>query len=169
TPELPDMPAAPSARLHVVAPPAPETLEHPLGAACAQIHENYIVAQTRNGLVLVDQHAAHERIVYEKMKAALESGGIARQALLLPEVVELDARAAEALLERKDELAELGLSLESFGGNAVAVQEVPALLGGADVQKLVRELADDIAGYGTAEPLREKLYEVCSTMACHGS
>ncbi|MBW7911888.1 MAG: DNA mismatch repair endonuclease MutL [Alphaproteobacteria bacterium] len=169
TPELPDMPAAPSARLHVVAPPAQETLEHPLGAACAQIHENYIVAQTRNGLVLVDQHAAHERIVYEKMKAALESGGIARQALLLPEVVELDARAAEALLERKDELAELGLSLESFGGNAVAVQEVPALLGGADVQKLVRELADDIAGYGTAEPLREKLYEVCSTMACHGS
>lgn len=169
TPELPDMPAAPSARLHVVAPPSPETLEHPLGAACAQIHENYIVAQTRSGLVLVDQHAAHERIVYEKIKAALESGGIARQALLLPEVVELDARAAEALLERKDELAELGLVIDSFGGNAVAVQEVPALLGKADVQKLVRDLADDIAGYGTAEPLREKLYEVCSTMACHGS
>lgn len=160
--------AAPAARLHVVT-PAPEALAHPLGAACAQLHENYIVAQTRDGLVLVDQHAAHERIVYEKMKAALESGGIARQTLLLPEVIELDARAAEALLERKDELAELGLVLDSFGGSAIAVQEIPALLGKADVQKLLRELADDVAGYGTAEPLREKLYEVCSTMACHGS
>lgn len=160
--------ASPAARLHVVT-PAPEALAHPLGAACAQLHENYIVAQTRDGLVLVDQHAAHERIVYEKMKAALESGGIARQALLLPEVIELDARAAEALLERKDELAELGLVIDSFGGGAIAVQEIPALLGKADVQKLVRELADDVAGYGTAEPLREKLYEVCSTMACHGS
>jgi len=160
--------AAPAARLHVVT-PAQDALAHPLGAACAQLHENYIVAQTRDGLVLVDQHAAHERIVYEKMKAALESGGIARQALLLPEVIELDARAAEALLERKDELAELGLVLDSFGGSAIAVQEIPALLGKADVQKLVRELADDVAGYGTAEPLREKLYEVCSTMACHGS
>lgn len=160
--------AAPAARLHVIA-PAPEAVAHPLGAACAQLHENYIVAQTRDGLVLVDQHAAHERIVYEKMKAALETGGIARQALLLPAVIELDARAAGALLERREELAELGLVIDSFGGDAVAVQEIPALLGKADVQKLVRELADDIAGYGTAEPLREKLYEVCSTMACHGS
>jgi DNA mismatch repair protein MutL len=160
--------AMPAARLHVVT-PAPEALAHPLGAACAQLHENYIVAQTRDGLVLVDQHAAHERIVYEKMKAALESGGIARQALLLPEVIELDSRAAEALLERRDELAELGLVIDSFGGSALAVQEIPALLGKADVQKLVRELADDIASYGSAEPLREKLYEVCSTMACHGS
>lgn len=168
-PELPDMAASPSARLHVVADTTAEQADHPLGAACAQIHENYIVAQTRDGLVLVDQHAAHERIVYEKMKAALESGGIARQALLLPEVVELDARAAEALLERRDELAELGLVLDSFGGGAVAVQEIPALLGKADVQKIVRDLADDIAGYGSADPLREKLYEVCSTMACHGS
>ncbi len=163
--------AAPTARLHIVpdAPAAEAVQAHPLGAACAQLHENYIVAQTRDGLVLVDQHAAHERIVYEKMKAALEQGGIKRQALLLPEVVELDTRAADALLERKDELAELGLVIDSFGGGAIVVQETPALLGKADVQKIVRDLADDIASYGNAEPLREKLYEVCSTMACHGS
>lgn len=169
--DMNDIAAAPAARLHVVPDaPAQAAIEaHPLGAACAQIHENYIVAQTRDGLVLVDQHAAHERIVYEKMKAALEQGGIKRQALLLPEVVELDRRAAEALLERKDELAELGLVIDSFGGGAVVVQETPALLGKADVQKIVRDLADDIASYGNAEPLREKLYEVCSTMACHGS
>ncbi|MDY0009057.1 MAG: DNA mismatch repair endonuclease MutL [Bdellovibrionales bacterium] len=159
---------APAARVHVVE-PAADAMMHPLGAACAQIHQNYIVAQTRDGLVLVDQHAAHERIVYEKMKADLESGGIARQPLLLPEVIEMDNRAAEALLERKDELAELGLVIDSFGGGAIVVQEMPALLGKADVQKIIRDLADDIAGYGTAEPLREKLYEVCSTMACHGS
>lgn len=172
TQTLPDMSAgAPSARLHVAADaPTPAAADaHPLGAACAQIHENYIVAQTRDGLVLVDQHAAHERIVYEKMKAALEQGGIARQALLLPEVVELDARAADALLERKDELAELGMVIDSFGGGAIVVQEMPALLGKTDVQKTVRDLADDMASYGSAEPLREKMYEVCSTMACHGS
>ena len=163
--------AAPTARLHVVpdALAAEAVQAHPLGAACAQLHENYIVAQTRDGLVLVDQHAAHERIVYEKMKAALEQGGIKRQALLLPEVVELDTRAADALLERKDELAELGLVIDSFGGGAIVVQETPAMLGKADVQKIIRDLADDIASYGNAEPLREKLYEVCSTMACHGS
>lgn len=172
TQALPDMSAgAPSARLHVAADaPLPAAADaHPLGAACAQIHENYIVAQTRDGLVLVDQHAAHERIVYEKMKAALEQGGIARQALLLPEVVELDARAADALLERKEELAELGMVIDSFGGGAIVVQEMPALLGKTDVQKTVRDLADDMASYGSAEPLREKMYEVCSTMACHGS
>src|SRR5690606_38772028 len=111
------------------APPAVETIDHPLGAACAQIHENYIVAQTKDGLVLVDQHAAHERLVYEKMKQALADGGIKRQALLLPEVVEMDDKAAERLLQRQDELAELGLVVESFGGGAVVVQEVPALLG----------------------------------------
>ncbi len=170
TPIPADM-AAPTARLHIVpdAPTSEAVQAHPLGAACAQLHENYIVAQTRDGLVLVDQHAAHERIVYEKMKAALEQGGIKRQALLLPEVVELDTRAADTLLERKDELAELGLVIDSFGGGAIVVQETPALLGKADVQKIVRDLADDIASYGNAEPLREKLYEVCSTMACHGS
>jgi len=168
---LPGMDVAPSARLHSVPdmPPAPEAAEHPLGAACAQIHENYIVAQTRDGLVLVDQHAAHERLVYEKMKKALAEGGIKRQALLLPEVVEMDDKSAERLLQRQEELAELGLVIDSFGGSAVVVQEVPALLGKLDIPQMLHDLADEIAAYGEAHSLKEKLEEVCATMACHGS
>lgn len=161
--------AAPEARQHVAdADIAPQT-QYPLGAAMAQIHENYIVAQTADGLVLVDQHAAHERLVYEKMKTALADGGIKRQALLLPEVVEMDAAAADRLLERKGELEELGLAIESFGPGAIVVQEVPALLGNTDIRKMVLDLADDIANYGRTMSLKEKLEEVCSTMACHGS
>ncbi len=165
--------AAPEARQHASA----EDLHQnnhaadnfPLGAAMAQIHENYIVAQTADGLVLVDQHAAHERLVYERMKAALADGGIKRQALLLPEIVEMDAASAERLLDRKAELEELGLVIESFGPGAVAVQEVPALLGHTDIKKMVTDLADDITTYGRTMSLKEKLEEVCSTMACHGS
>jgi len=141
----------------------------PLGAACAQVHETYIVAQTRDGLILVDQHAAHERLVYERMKLDLTGGGIPRQPLLLPEVVELDEAAAERLLSRKNELEELGLSLDGFGSGAVVVQEVPALLGEMNIQQLIRDLADDVVTYGQTMALREKLEEVCSTMACHGS
>ena len=168
---LPGMDVMPSARLHSVPdmPPAPETIDHPLGAACAQIHENYIVAQTKDGLVLVDQHAAHERLVYEKMKKALAEGGIKRQALLLPEVVEMDDKSAERLLARQEELAELGLIVESFGGGAVVVQEVPALLGKLNIPQMLHDLADEIAAYGETHSLKEKLEEVCSTMACHGS
>ncbi len=169
--EMPGMDVMPSARLHSVPdmPPAPETMEHPLGAACAQIHENYIVAQTKDGLVLVDQHAAHERLVYEKMKKSLADGGIKRQALLLPEVVEMDDKSAGLLLQRQDELAELGLIVESFGGGAVVVQEVPALLGKMNIPQMLHDLADEIAAYGETHSLKEKLEEVCSTMACHGS
>jgi len=127
------------------------------------------VAQTGDGLVIVDQHAAHERLVYERMKSALESGGVARQGLLLPEVVELEPAAAEALGARAEELAELGLVLEAFGSGAVVVREVPALLGQADVAGLVRDLADDVMELGGANALKEKLDDVCSTMACHGS
>jgi len=142
---------------------------HPLGAARAQVHETYIVAQTADGIVIVDQHAAHERLVYEKMKAALAARGIERQALLIPEIVELDGPAADRLLARRDELAELGLVLEAFGAGAVVVREVPALLGAADVKGLVRDLADELAEFGQALSLKEGLEEICGTLACHGS
>ncbi len=151
-------------------PPAGQPLgDHPLGAARAQLHENYIVAQTRDGVVIVDQHAAHERLVYERMKAALAAGGIARQALLLPEVVELDEQAADRLADAAESLAETGLVLEPFGRGAVVVREVPALLGHADVRGLVRDLADELADQGTADGLRDRLDALLATMACHGS
>ncbi|HEV8028577.1 MAG TPA: DNA mismatch repair endonuclease MutL [Stellaceae bacterium] len=142
---------------------------YPLGAACAQLHETYIVAQTNDGIVIVDQHAAHERLVYERMKAALAGTGVARQILLLPEVVELDEGAASRLAARQAELAELGLVLELFGTGAVVVREMPALIGEADIQGLVRDLADELAELGDALALKERLEEVCGTLACHGS
>lgn len=133
------------------------------------MHETYIVAQTADGIVIVDQHAAHERLVYERMKVNLEAGKVPRQALLLPEVVELTEAEASRLAARATELAELGLILEGFGAGAVVVREVPALLGDVAVQNLVRDLADAIAEYGNVLPLKEKLEDVCGTMACHGS
>lgn len=150
-------------------PSAPVAPDHPLGAARAQIHENYVVAQTPDGLVIVDQHAAHERLVYEKMKAALIDGGVKTQGLLLPEVVDLPESDVDRLLARAPELAELGLTLEAFGPGAVVVRETPALLGQADVQGLVRDLADELADLDQATTLRDRLDAVCSTMACHGS
>ncbi len=154
--------------------PAPETADpaerFPLGAARGQLHATYIIAQTQDGIVLVDQHAAHERLVYERMKAALADGGVARQMLLLPEVVELDGEAAtQGLLDRSCELADLGLVIEGFGAAAVLVREVPALLGHTDTAGLVRDLADDIAELDEGLALRERLYAVCATLACHGS
>ena len=149
--------------------PAPELEDFPLGAARAQLHATYIVAQTRDGLVIVDQHAAHERLVYERMKSEMDQGGVARQALLLPEVVELDPADAERVAARADELAQLGLVLEAFGPGAVLVRETPALLGETDVGGLVRDIADDLAEAGQALALSERLAEVCGTMACHGS
>lgn len=160
---------APAARPHLEPVPIDVPAEYPLGAACAQLHETYIVAQTRDGLVLVDQHAAHERLVYEEMKKSLAAGMIPRQPLLLPEVVEMDAPSAERLVARKDELAELGLVIDSFGPGAIVVQEVPALLGSTNIKQMVMDLADDISAFGQAMSLKEKLEEVCSTMACHGS
>jgi len=142
---------------------------YPLGAARAQVHETYIVAQTRDGVVIVDQHAAHERLVYERMKTELDAGGVARQALLLPEVVDLDPAEAERVAERADELAALGLIIEPFGPGAILVRETPALLGDTDIAGLVRDIADDLAENGAALALAERLQEVCSTMACHGS
>jgi DNA mismatch repair protein MutL len=142
---------------------------YPLGAARAQLHGTYIVAQTSDGIVIVDQHAAHERLVYERMKEQLAAGRVAAQLLLLPEVVELDEPAAERLAARAEELAEIGLRLEAFGPGAVVVRETPALLGEVDVQGLVRDLADELAELGEALALQSALEAVCSTMACHGS
>jgi len=145
-------------------------LEHyPLGAARAQLHDTYIVAQTENGIVIVDQHAAHERLVYERMKQNLAGSGVARQLLLLPEVVELDEADAARLIARAGELAELGLVIEAFGPGAVVVREVPALLGETDAAGLVRDLADEIAEFGEVLALKERLESICGTLACHGS
>lgn len=141
----------------------------PLGAARAQIHETYIVAQTEDGIVIVDQHAAHERLVYERMKQMLSNGGVRRQALLIPEVVELDPSEAEAIAARAEELGQLGLVIEPFGPGAILVRETPALLGHIDAAGLLRDLADDVAELGDAHALKEKLEAVCSSMACHGS
>jgi DNA mismatch repair protein MutL len=148
---------------------APELLDKPLGAARAQVHETYIVAQTRDGLVVVDQHAAHERLVYERLKAAAEKQGIARQILLIPEVVELDEADVARLVPRAGELARYGLAIEAFGPGAVAVRETPSLLGEIDAGALVRDLADHIAEWDEALPLERRLMHVAATMACYGS
>jgi DNA mismatch repair protein MutL len=142
---------------------------HPLGVARAQVHETYIVAQTADGIVIVDQHAAHERLVYERMKSALASGGITRQMLLIPEVVELDETGATRISARAAELAELGLVVEAFGAGAIVVREVPSLLGETDVQSLIRDLADDLASVDEALTLKDKLGDVCGTLACHSA
>ena len=143
--------------------------ETPLGAARAQLHGTYILAETATGIVLVDQHAAHERLVYERMKEALAAHGVARQALLLPEVVELDEAGAARLAARAAELAEFGLVLEPFGAGAVVVREVPALLPGLDVGGLVRDLADELAEWGDTLALKERIETFCGTLACHTS
>jgi DNA mismatch repair protein MutL len=158
---------APSADLRIEpAEPAPEAA---LGAARAQLHETYIVAQTRDGIVIVDQHAAHERLVYERLKRERAGCGIARQLLLIPEVVDLDPLDADRVLEQASALAELGLILESFGPGAVLVREIPAALAGGAVRDLVQDVADALQEEGTARPLAERLDAVLSRMSCHGS
>jgi DNA mismatch repair protein MutL len=151
------------------APPGADALDHPLGAARAQVHETYIVAQTRDGLIIVDQHAAHERIVYERLKSALAQSGVARQILLIPEIVELDEPAVERLLAHSRELARYGVVLESFGPGAVALRETPALLGEIDGAGLVRDLAQHLEEWDETLPLERRLMHVAATMACYGS
>ena len=146
-----------------------DPVDQPLGAARAQVHETYVIAQTRDGVVIVDQHAAHERLVYERMKGELEGGAVARQTLLLPEVVNLDPAEAERIITRAGELAELGLLVEGFGTGAVLVRETPALLGDCDVQGLIRDIADDLSENDAPLALKERMGEICGTMACHGS
>src|SRR3954447_2446048 len=159
---------------HVIPEPPAATgseplLDLPLGRARAQLHGTYILAETATGIVLVDQHAAHERLVYERMKQALARHGGARQVLLLPEIVELDQALADRLAARAAELAEFGLVLEAFGTGAVIVREVPALVPGLDVRALVHDLADELAEWGDALALRERVESVCGTLACHSS
>jgi DNA mismatch repair protein MutL len=150
-------------------PSSADLVDRPLGAARTQIHETYIVSQTRDGLVVVDQHAAHERIVYERLKASLTTKGVQRQILLIPEIVELDEATVEGLLARTGELASFGLAIESFGPGAVAVRETPSLLGRIDAGALLRDLAEHMEEWDEALPLERKLMHVAATMACHGS
>ncbi len=142
---------------------------HALGAARAQVHETYIVAQTADGLVIVDQHAAHERLVYERLKNAYTRGGVAAQLLLIPQIVDLEQADVDRLLARAGEFADLGLVIEGFGQGAVSVTETPALLGEVDVQGLVRDLADELSEWGDTHRLADRLDAVASRMACHGS
>ncbi len=158
----------PSARAETA--PQDVPLAHPLGAARAQIHENYIVAQTEDGLVIVDQHAAHERLVYERFKAQMAERGIEKQGLLAPEIVDLEEAELHRLLVYAPQLARLGLEIEPFGPGAVAVRGIPAILSGkADIQGLVRDIADELTESGNAGGLEERINAVLSTMACHGS
>jgi DNA mismatch repair protein MutL len=149
--------------------PVETAADTPLGVARAQLHETYVVAQTADGIVIVDQHAAHERLVYERMKKALANGGVHRQPLLIPEVVDLDPSEVARVCDRSHELAELGLVIDAFGPDAVVVREVPAMLGKLDVKGLVRDLADEIAETGNALSLKERLEQVSGTLACHMS
>ncbi|HSF93695.1 MAG TPA: DNA mismatch repair endonuclease MutL [Thermohalobaculum sp.] len=149
--------------------PEPADEDLPLGVARAQLHQNYIVAQTSQGMVIVDQHAAHERLVYEKLKRQMAEQGVRRQGLLIPEVVELGADAAARVLDHAGDLAELGLVVEPFGGGAVAVREVPAVLGQADPAALVRDVADELAELGGSDTLKSRIEAILSRMACHGS
>lgn len=160
---------APTADVRFQETPLADLLDRPLGAARTQIHETYIVSQTRDGLVVVDQHAAHERIVYEKLKASLARNGVQRQILLIPEIVELDEATVEKLLDRSEELASFGLAIDSFGPGAVAVRETPSLLGKTNAGSLLRDLAEHMEEWDEALPLERRLMHVAATMACHGS
>lgn len=150
-------------------PAAPETVEAPLGAARAQIHENYIIAQTRDGMVIVDAHAAHERLVYERLKRQRAENGVAAQALLIPEIVELSSLEAAQMLALAPDLARLGLVIEGFGGSSIMVRETPAILGQIDARGLIRDILDEFADQGHSAGLESRIDAVLSRMACHGS
>lgn len=159
---------APTARVEPT-PQTPPPEDYPLGVARAQLHETYVVAQTTDGIVIVDQHAAHERLVYEEMKRQMAMGGVKRQALLIPDVVELTEDEAARVLERAGELADLGLEIEPFGAGAICVRATPALFGEMDAAGLIRDLADDFAEYQAGLALKERFEEVMGNMACRGS
>jgi DNA mismatch repair protein MutL len=144
-------------------------VSHRLGAARAQVHENYIVAQTDSGLIIVDQHAAHERLVFESLRKALDSDRLPSQVLLIPDIVDLPEEECDRLMVYAQDLERLGLVIERFGPGAVAVRETPAMLGEVDAGALVRDLADEVAEWNTASGLRSKLEYIAATMACHGS
>lgn len=158
-----------SARVEPVAEPAPELTARPLGAARAQVHENYIVAQTEDGMVIVDQHAAHERLVYEKLKAQVGENGVAAQALLIPEIVDVGRDSAAVLLDMSEELYKLGLGVEPFGPGTIAVRETPAILGTVDAKALLMDVLDELDEGGDSLSLQARIEAVLSRMACHGS
>lgn len=166
--QMPGFAETPSARFDPVVADAPME-DAPLGAARAQIHENYIIAQTPDGLVIVDQHAAHERLVYERLKAQAQAAGIPAQALLIPEIVELSPADADRILSIAADLAALGLVVEPFGPGAVALREVPAMLARLDGRALIRDILDDLADQGASDRLQARIDAVLSSMACHGS
>ena len=160
--------SAPSARFE----PAPEVVETahlPLGAARAQVHENYVIAQTETGIVIVDQHAAHERLVYEKLKRQMAENGVAAQALLIPEIVEMSQGEAALLLDLADDLARLGLVIEPFGGGAIAVRETPAILGEVNAGAMLRDVLDELADLGDSQSVQARIEAILSRVACHGS
>ncbi|WP_395005435.1 DNA mismatch repair endonuclease MutL [Cypionkella sp.] len=157
---------APAARVEPELPQAPDL---PLGAARAQVHENYIIAQTATGMVIVDQHAAHERLVYERLKRQMAETGIKAQALLIPEIVDLSASDASRLLALADDLARLGLTIEAFGGTAIAVRETPAILGNVSAKHLLEDVLDELSDLGQSQSLQAKMEAILSRMACHGS
>ncbi|KQI73428.1 DNA mismatch repair protein MutL [Loktanella sp. 5RATIMAR09] len=157
----------PSARFEPMV--ADEPAHLPLGAARAQVHENYIIAQTEKGIVIVDQHAAHERLVYEKLKTQMAENGVAAQALLIPEVVELSANEAAQLLDIAGDLAKFGLTIEPFGGNAVAVRETPAILGEVNAAAMIRDILDELTDQGDSVSVQARIEAILSRVACHGS
>ncbi|SMX46233.1 DNA mismatch repair endonuclease MutL [Actibacterium lipolyticum] len=172
-PEAPSMGFAeasfPSARVEEVAEPAQEPAHLPLGAARAQVHENYIIAQTADGIVIVDGHAAHERLVYEKLKRQMAENGVAAQALLIPEIVEMSEGDCARLLEIADDLAQLGLGLEPFGGGAIAVRETPAILGEVNAKAMLRDILDELDDMGDSQTVKSRIEAILSRVACHGS
>jgi len=165
------MPLEPSGRIEEQAEDQnPISSDHPLGAARAQIHENYIIAQSIDGLVIVDQHAAHERLVYEKLKNQMAEGKIIAQGLLVPQIIDLTENEIAELLSHQETLNQFGIELEAFGNDSLSVQSLPALLGDkVDIKKLIRDIIDEITEHGTAEKLQKTLFEKLSSAACHGS
>ena len=163
-----DMAPEMSGRVEVVQ-DAPRAEERPLGAARAQVHENYIIAQTETGIVIVDGHAAHERLVYEKLKSQMAENGVAAQALLIPEIIEMSDGDAAQLLSVADELSRFGLTIEAFGGGAIAVRETPALLGEVNAEAMLRDILDELSDQGSSTLVQEKLEAILSRVACHGS
>lgn len=160
---------APQAQTEDNTPTAQDMIDYPLGAARAQMHENYIIAQTQNGMIMVDQHAAHERLVYEKLKAQMAEKGVARQALLIPEIIELSQSERDSLLEFQEAFAQVGLVIEPFGPTAIAVQETPAMLGVVDAKAMVLDLLDAVDDVSPAARIETQLHAILSRISCHGS
>ncbi|WP_425079999.1 DNA mismatch repair endonuclease MutL [Ruegeria denitrificans] len=157
-------PVAQVAELH-----EPQAQDLPLGAARGQVHENYIIAQTADGMVIVDQHAAHERLVYEKLKTQMAENGVAAQALLIPEIVELSEGDCARLMAVTDDLTRLGLTIEPFGGSAIAVRETPAILGEVDARAMILDILDELADQGESQMVQSRIEAILSRVACHGS